>query len=186
MAKHKALHLDMKRKLLLAAAAAAPVLGPVANGALHPKPGTDMAAKQAATSSTTKYVLGDFKLEGDVHDREGIQSRVLKAWKGREFGGAKELADLVLETDVRSEFQNRGYFKVLLHEPTTQSLGLDDGKQSIRVVATIDEGAQYRLGTVALQSAEAGKPLSISAEPAGADEYPYCRPCGRQRCPRGN
>jgi beta-lactamase regulating signal transducer with metallopeptidase domain len=164
MAKQTALHLDLKRKLLLAAAAAAAVLGPVANGALDPKPGSDVVAKQAATSSTTRYVLGDLKLEGDVHDREGIQSRILKAWKGREFASVKELADSVLEVDVRNEFQDRGYFKVLVHEPTTESLGLIDGRQSIRVIARVDEGLEFKLGFITFQSAEPNGALSIPAE----------------------
>jgi beta-lactamase regulating signal transducer with metallopeptidase domain len=164
MARHTALHLDLKRKLLLAAAAAAAVLGPVANGALHPKAGGDDVAGQAAASSAAKYVLGDLKIEGDVHDRENIQSRILKAWKGREYPDAKQLADAVLQDGVRLEFQNRGYFKVLAKEPVVEPLGASAGEQSIRLVVPIEEGAQYRLGTVAFESAEAGKPLGISAE----------------------
>jgi len=164
MARHTALHLDLKRRLLLAAAAAAAVLGPVANGALHPKAGGDEVEKQAAASSAAKYVLGDLKIEGDVHDRENIQSRILKAWKGREYPDAKQLADAVLQDGVRLEFQNRGYFKVLVKKPVVEPLGASAGEQSIRLVVPIEEGAQYRLGTVAFESDEAGKPLGISAE----------------------
>ena len=62
------------------------------------------------------------------------------------------------------EFQNRGYFKVLIKEPVAQPLGTRAGKRRIRLVIPIEEGAQYRLGTVGFQSDEAGKALSISTE----------------------
>jgi outer membrane protein assembly factor BamA len=61
-------------------------------------------------------------------------------------------------------FQNRGYFKVLLHEPTTQPLGLVEGRHSIRVIATVDEGLEYKVGFITFQSAEANGAMSIPAE----------------------
>jgi outer membrane protein assembly factor BamA len=65
---------------------------------------------------------------------------------------------------VRIDFQSRGYFKAVASDPVTETLGLKDGKQGLRVVTSAQEGAQYRLGTLTFQNADAGKPLSIPAE----------------------
>jgi len=164
MNKRVARQLDVKRRALLAAIGVAAVLGPVAFGAMSPRAATFASKAHSTPQSTTKYVLREIEVEGDVHDREGIQNRILKAWKGREYDDAKQLADSVLQDGVRLEFQNRGYFKVLVKEPVVQPLGASAGKQSIRLVVPIQEGAQYRLGTVGFQNAEAGRPLTISAE----------------------
>ena len=88
----------------------------------------------------------------------------MKAWRGREYDDAKQLEGAVVQDGVRLEFQNRGYFKVLAKEPVSQQLGNSAGRQSIRLVIPTQEGAQYRLGTLTFQNADAGKPLSIPAE----------------------
>ena len=61
-------------------------------------------------------------------------------------------------------FQSRGYFKAVASDPVTQTLGLKGGKQAIRVVTSVEEGALYRLGMLEFQNADAGKPLSIPVE----------------------
>jgi beta-lactamase regulating signal transducer with metallopeptidase domain len=164
MNKRAALQLDVKRRALLAAIGLAAVFGPVAVGALSPRAGMFESKARSTLQSATKYVLGEIKIEGDVHDRQGIQDRILKAWKGREYDDAKQLAESVMHEGVRLEFQNRGYFKAVASDPVSQPLGTSGGKQSVRVVTTIQEGAQYRVGTVGFQNAEADKALSISSE----------------------
>ncbi|HXT23845.1 MAG TPA: M56 family metallopeptidase [Candidatus Eisenbacteria bacterium] len=164
MGKQPAAKLDTSRRAFLATMGIAAVVGPVAAGVLTPQASRLEAGAQSAPQSGTKYILGEIRIEGEVHDREGIQDRILKAWRGREYDDAKQLEDAVVQDGVRLEFQNRGYFKVLVKEPVSQQLGNSAGKQSIRLVIPIQEGAQYRLGTLTFQNADAGKPLSIPAE----------------------
>ena len=164
MNKRAALQLDIKRRALLAAIGVTVALGPVAVGALSPRAAMFSSKAQGTPPSATKYVLGEIKIEGDVHDREGVQGRILKAWKGREYDDPTQLAKSVIEEAVRLEFQNRGYFKAVASDPVSEPLGSNGGKQSVRIVTTIQEGAQYRVGTVGFQNAKAGKPLSISSE----------------------
>jgi beta-lactamase regulating signal transducer with metallopeptidase domain len=125
----------------------------------------DSSAQPAASAAhpATKFVLGDLKLEGDVHDRGGVRDRILKAWKDREYDDAKELAAGVAETGIRADFQERGYFKVVVHEPVSQPLGLSDGNERILVIASVTEGDQFRLGTINIRNSVADRPLSISA-----------------------
>jgi hypothetical protein len=60
------------------------------------------------------------------------------------------LEDAVMEVGIRGDFQDRGYFKVLAHDPVSQPLSLSDGRQSILIVASLAEGPQFRLGTLTL------------------------------------
>jgi beta-lactamase regulating signal transducer with metallopeptidase domain len=115
----------------------------------------------SAPGAVTKIVLGDLKIEGDVHDRDGVKDRILKAWKDREYGNAKDLANAVMEVGIRGDFQDRGYFKVVAQDPALQPLGLLDGKQRILIIATITEGDQFRLGVLAIQNVLLDHALSV-------------------------
>ena len=59
----------------------------------------------------TKFVLGDLKIEGDVHDRDGVRDRILKAWKSREYDDGKELADEVA-AGIRGTSRNEDIFRL--------------------------------------------------------------------------
>jgi len=109
----------------------------------------------------SRFVLGDLKIEGNVHDRDGVRDRVLKVWKDQQYDDLKELTDEVMEVGVRKDFQDRGYFKVFTKEPVFRLLGLVDGKNSVLLIATVMEGVQFRLGNFTIQNNPADHPLSI-------------------------
>lgn len=117
----------------------------------------------SAATPAMKFVLGDLKIEGAVHDRDGVRDRILKAWKDREYDDDQKLVDAVFMDGIRVDFQDRGYFKIFAHDPVWQPLGLDDGKQRILIVASLEEGDQYRLGTLTIQNVPPDQALSISA-----------------------
>lgn len=117
----------------------------------------------SAAKPVTKFVLGDLRIEGDVHDRDGVRSRILKLWKDREYNDGKELADEVTGVGIRGDFQKRGYFKVLVHDPVLQPLSIIDGKQRILVTSSITEGDQFRLGTLTIQNVAPDRALSVPA-----------------------
>jgi hypothetical protein len=117
----------------------------------------------SAPQSATKFVLGDLKIEGDVHDRDGVKDRTLKAWKDRTYDNAKDLANAVVEVGIRGDFQDRGYFKVVAQDPALQPFGLQDGKQRILIIATITEGDQFRLGVLTIQNVLLDHALSVPA-----------------------
>jgi len=117
--------------------------------------------KAAAFALETSFVLGDLKIEGNVHDRDGARDRVLKAWKDRKYDDAKALADAVA-AGVRADFQERGYFMVSVHEPASQPLGGAGDKQRMIIVVSVTEGEQFRVGTLSIQNAVSGD-LTIPA-----------------------
>jgi hypothetical protein len=127
------------------------------NASARPTTVSDASASHPAT----KVVLGDLKIEGDVHDRAGIRDRILTAWKDREYDEVKELQGEVLESGVRADFQKRGYFKVVVHDPVSRPLGLSDGKQRILLTTSVTEGDQFRLGALSIQNVAPDQALSI-------------------------
>ena len=162
MAGNSGVNLDRKRKWLLATIGAAAIVLPIANGVLYPVAGRAEARQQSA-SPAAKYVLGDIRLEGDMHDREFIRKRILEAWSGREFAEVRELTESVMQEGVRAEFQNRGYFKAVASEAALEPLGTVDEKQSIRLVTTVDDGAQYRVGAVTVAGVDEDRALALPA-----------------------
>lgn len=124
--------------------------------------GTPAEAESAAAPSTA-FVLGDLKIEGDVHDRDQVRERVLKAWESRVFETSKALAESVAEAGVRNDFQERGYFKVVVHDPIVKTLGPTDGKERILLITPVTEGEQYRLKSLVIQNTPADRPLAIPA-----------------------
>lgn len=131
-----------------------------AAGTLDHAPQDSSAQPASAAHPVTKFVLGDLRIEGDVHDRDGVRDRILKLWQGRESQDGKELADEAA-AGIRRDFQERGYFKVVVHDRVSQPLGLTDGKQLMLIVASIKEGDQFRLKTLAIQGVAPGGALSI-------------------------
>jgi beta-lactamase regulating signal transducer with metallopeptidase domain len=115
----------------------------------------------SATRPAMKFVLVDLKIEGDVHYRDGVRERVLEAWKSREYDNSQELADEAGKR-IRADFQERGYFQVVVHAPSSQPLGLSDGKQSILIIASVAEGDPFRLRSISIQNVTPDRALSLS------------------------
>jgi hypothetical protein len=140
----------------------------IAAGTLdHAQPSSakhDATPQQAATTAQpTKFILGDVGIEGDVPDPNGVRDRVLNASKNLEYENRDELAAKTAQR-IRADFQERGYFRVAILLRSSLLLRLTDGKQSLRVVVSINPGDQFRLGNINIQSAAPDQTLSISAE----------------------
>ena len=124
-------------------------------------PPSQRTALQATAQPSTKFVLADLKIEGEVHDRDKVQEAILRQWQGKEFNDVNELAASVVEVGVRNYFEERGYSKVWARDPVTQLLAVRDGKLQVLVSVAVTQGEQYRLGTITFRSAAADRPLSI-------------------------
>lgn len=120
-------------------------------------------SNSASAAQKAEYVLGDLKIEGDVHDEGAVRGRVLKQLAGQEFDDVKDLVEAVAQRGVRSDFQSRGYFKVVVQDPTSKPLGESGGNQRILVVVPVSEGAQYRLKKLTLASVSPERSLNIPA-----------------------
>jgi outer membrane protein assembly factor BamA len=149
-----------RNKLLLAGVLWA--AGSVAIGLVHPSPSQALSRRVSPTAPATKFVLGDLKIEGDVHNRDDVTAGIIKTLKGREFDDSQDLLDQAAAS-IRGDFQERGYFRVVVHDPVSQPLGLTAEKQRILITASITEGDQFRLRTLLIQSVAREHPLTIPA-----------------------
>jgi outer membrane protein assembly factor BamA len=159
MSSHSSNKVVARRKLLLAGVAFA-AAGSVAISLIYPSPSRALSQQASPGNPAMKFVLGDLKIEGDVHDREEVRDRIIKALKSREFDERQELVDQAA-TSIRGNFQARGYFKVVVHGPVSQPLGLTDGKQRILITASVTEGDQFRLRNLSIQGVAPEHPLTI-------------------------
>lgn len=131
------------------------------SGSMENEGGT--RSNSASATQKAEYILSDLKIEGDVHDRNAVRDRVLKQLAGQEFDDVKDLVEAVAQRGVRSDFQSRGYFKVVVQGPTSKPLGETGGNQRILVVVPVSEGAQYRLKNLTIASVPPNNSLSIPA-----------------------
>lgn len=80
-----------------------------------------------------------------------------------------------LEVGIRGLYQDNGYFKVVVHEPTLQNIdtqgyrlgvpltGRTHGK-AVNITIPIEEGERYRMGTLKIVSADPDKALSLKVD----------------------
>ena len=120
-------------------------------------------SNSASAAQNAGYVLDGLEIEGDVHNAGAVTDRVLKQLAGQEFDDVKDLLEAVAQRGVRSDFQSRGYFKVLVQDPTSKPLGASGGKQRILVVVPVSEGAQYHLKRLTVESVPPESSLHIPA-----------------------
>jgi len=127
----------------------------------HAQPAMIQSESGSVARPITKFVLVALKIEGDVHDGDGARERVLGAWKSREYDNSQELAVEAGER-IRADFQKRGYFQVVVQAPSSQPLGLSEGKQGILIIASVAEGEQFRLRSISIQNVTPDRALSMS------------------------
>jgi hypothetical protein len=129
----------------------------------HPRQNISLPPQRdrSAAPPATKYVLGELKIDGDVHVRDGVRDRILKAWKDREYDDDQKLVDEVFMDGIRLDFQDRGYFRIFARDPVWRPLDLVDGRRSILVIASLVEGDQYWLGTLTVQNIASEHGLSV-------------------------
>jgi hypothetical protein len=114
-----------------------------------------------AGQPVTSVVVGDLRLEGDIHNHEAIRKRILIKLKNQEFESESELVDRVGEVEIRGDFQDHGYFEAEVNVEA-QPLDIKDQKQRYLVIAHVNEGAQFRMGDLSFQNADPDRTLTLS------------------------
>jgi BlaR1 peptidase M56/Surface antigen variable number repeat len=131
-------------------------------GRTSPEDAANLPNTESAHHPATKFALGDLTIEGGVQNRDAVEEGIVKQFARQEFDDTKELVEAV-EHGVRADFQKRGYFKVLVHDPVSRPAGVRDGNQRIIVVVSVSEGDQYRLRNLSIQKVPPDQALSIPA-----------------------
>ena len=117
---------------------------------------------QRTAETGSKIVVADLKIDGHVTDVEAVRARILKELEGREFDSDSHWLAEIAEINIRKEFQDRGYFKVVAQDPRAEPI--DSEKRRMRVMIHLDEGQQYRAGDILIVSNNPDHALVIPAE----------------------
>ena len=117
---------------------------------------------QQTERAVSEIVVADLRIDGDVQDVDAVRARILKGLEGREFEGNSRWLDEIVQINIRAEFQNRGYFKVVVTDPQAQPL--DPEKHRMLVIIHVDEGEQFRTGNISIVSNDPTRALVIPKE----------------------
>jgi outer membrane protein assembly factor BamA len=106
-----------------------------------------------------KIVVADLRMDGDVQDADAARARILKGLEGHEFDNSNSRWLDEVGVNIRADFQDRGYLRVVVDN--LQAQPLDPEKHRMRVTAHVDEGEQYRIGDLSFVSDNADRALVI-------------------------
>src|SRR5580658_4249313 len=114
----------------------------VGTSSLIGAPGTSQKAPQSPQSeeASSKFVVADLRIDGDIENIEAVQTRILKSLGGREYQSHRRSLDDI-RGKIEADFQDRGYFKVVLSNLHAQPV--DSQKDRLRIIVHVDEGQQY-------------------------------------------
>jgi outer membrane protein assembly factor BamA len=95
-----------------------------------------------------KAIIDDVSFEGSIHLPAATLEELVISLKEREVdSGSKWLEEIIEEMSVRGAWQDQGYFKVEISAKALP-LGGDANYQHFSVTFHVDEGLQYRVGSI--------------------------------------
>jgi outer membrane protein assembly factor BamA len=107
----------------------------------------------------------DLKIDGDIQDVAAVQTRILKSLEGREFDSDSEGLEEIGEV-IRAEFQDSGYFRVVLSN--LRSEPLDAERHRVLVTVNVEEGEQYRTGHISIVSGQLDNVIRVKRNTGAA------------------
>ena len=94
-----------------------------------------------------KIIVADIKFIGKVNDADAVRARVLKGIEGKVWDGSNnEWLDEIAEVGVRGDFQNHGYFEVVVDGIKSQVIESTPEQQRVLAIFNVTEGDQFRAG----------------------------------------
>jgi outer membrane translocation and assembly module TamA len=120
---------------------------------------TQNTSQSQQMDGSSKFVVADLRMDGDVQDADAVRARILKGLEGREFDNSNLRWLDEMGVNIRADFQDRGYFKVVVDN--LQAQPLDPEKHRMLVTFHVDEGEQYRAGDISFGSDNADRSLVI-------------------------
>jgi len=119
------------------------------------------AQSQQSEQASSKFVVDDLRIDGDVHDVDAVRTRILKNLEGHEYERHRRSLNEI-GAKIQADFQDRGYFKVALDDLRGQPV--DPEKHHMLVIVHIDEGEQYQAGDISIVSDDQAHSLLIPEE----------------------
>ena len=122
------------------------------------------AALPAEPALPSTVVIEDVQFDGPIHLREFVRKQLVARLKATRFDADSPWMDEVQDAWIRGSWQNQGFFKV---KPTARAqiiIASGSTVQHVLLTVHVDEGLQYRLGSVRFRSADPTDPVIFSEE----------------------
>lgn len=106
-----------------------------------------LAATTVAQEPTVKdrVVVAVLELTGTAHVSAADLDDIAAEVKGQPY---RESHENEIGERIQYGFQERGYFKAVVHDPNISNAGKIGGENAVVVAAKVDDGQQYRLATI--------------------------------------
>jgi hypothetical protein len=125
---------------------------------------------ESAGQQVTSLVVSDLRIEGDVRDREAVQTEIVKDLAPCNFLFAPRPLDEIAGAFIQIDFQRRGYYEVEVADVKVQQLDTKHGKERVLVTAHVNEGNQFRLSQITFENNSIFKESALRKEISISDD----------------
>jgi outer membrane protein assembly factor BamA len=110
-----------------------------------------------------RIVIDDVEFDGPIHISDSDRQQLISELKRSDYPVTLGRLEEVREVRIRGMWRDRGYFKV---EVTAKEeiVRRDSAGEHRLVIVHVDEGPQYRLGSVRFRSSDPDDPLAFPTE----------------------
>ena len=122
----------------------------------------EIAAKMGMQAPQT-IVIDEVKFDGPIHISDSDRQELITRVKERSYSADYDWLSEVQEIGIKSVWRDRGYFtaEVTAKEELLRS---DSAGEHVSIIAHVDEGPQYRSGSVRFRSSDPDVPLAFPPE----------------------
>jgi len=110
-----------------------------------------------------RVVIDEVAFEGPIHISDSDRQQLVSELKQSKYPLNSDRLEEFREVAIKGMWRDRGYFKV---EATAKEeiVRKDSAGEHVLVIVHVDEGAQYRLGSVQFRSSDPDVPLAFPPE----------------------
>jgi len=108
-------------------------------------------------------IIDELRFDGPIHISDSDRQQLVSELKQHDLSDATDWLEEFREVGIKGMWRDRGYFKV---EATAkeETVRKDSAGGHVLVIVHVDEGPQYRLGSVQFRSSDPDVPLAFPPE----------------------
>jgi outer membrane protein assembly factor BamA len=123
----------------------------------------EMGGPRRPIEDPQKIVIDEVKFDGPIHISDSDRQQLISELKQLDYPVTPDRLGEFREVGIMRMWRDRGYFKV---EATAkeETVRRDSAGEHVLVIVHVDEGVQYRLGSVQFRSTDPDVPLAFPPE----------------------
>jgi outer membrane protein insertion porin family len=123
----------------------------------------EVAAKTEFKEPRPRIIIDDLKFDEPVHIPDSTKQQLIAELKQRVFDAYGDWLEEIQDVGIESVWRDNGYFRATVIAQAT-FISSDSRGMHVSVTAHVDEGLQYRLGSVQFRSSNPDDPLAFRPE----------------------